>query len=43
MRFAIPLSIFILIVGLLAYGLQLDPKKVPSPIAAVVAAPHWRH
>ena len=32
MRFAIPLTIFILIVGLLAYGLQLDPKKVPSPL-----------
>ncbi|MCZ6798264.1 MAG: DsbE family thiol:disulfide interchange protein [Gammaproteobacteria bacterium] len=32
MRFAIPLSIFILIVGLLAYGLRLDPKNVPSPL-----------
>ncbi len=32
MRFAIPLGIFIIIVGLLAYGLQLDPKKVPSPL-----------
>ena len=32
MRFAIPLGIFVLIVGLLAYGLQLDPKKVPSPL-----------
>jgi len=32
MRFAIPLTIFILIVGLLAYGLKLDPKKVPSPL-----------
>jgi cytochrome c biogenesis protein CcmG/thiol:disulfide interchange protein DsbE len=32
MRFAIPLAIFILIVGLLAYGLGLDPKKVPSPL-----------
>lgn len=32
MRFAIPLGIFVLIVGLLAYGLQLDPRKVPSPL-----------
>jgi cytochrome c biogenesis protein CcmG/thiol:disulfide interchange protein DsbE len=32
MRFAIPLGIFIVILGLLAYGLQLDPKKVPSPL-----------
>ncbi|MCZ6487518.1 MAG: DsbE family thiol:disulfide interchange protein [Gammaproteobacteria bacterium] len=32
MRFAIPLSVFILIVGLLAYGLRLDPKNVPSPL-----------
>jgi len=32
MRFALPLGIFILMVGLLAYGLGLDPKKVPSPL-----------
>ncbi len=32
MRFKIPLAIFILMVGLLAYGLGLDPKKVPSPL-----------
>lgn len=32
MRFAIPLSIFVLMVGLLGYGLTLDPKKVPSPL-----------
>ncbi len=32
MRFKIPLTIFILMVGLLAYGLGLDPKKVPSPL-----------
>lgn len=32
MRFAIPLTVFVLIVGLLAYGLGLDPKKVPSPL-----------
>jgi len=32
MRFAIPLGIFVLMVGLLGYGLKLDPKKVPSPL-----------
>ena len=32
MRYAIPLGVFILMVGLLGYGLNLDPKKVPSPL-----------
>ena len=32
MRYAIPLGIFILIAGLLGYGLTLDPKEVPSPL-----------
>ena len=32
MRFAIPLGIFALMIGLLGYGLTLDPKKVPSPL-----------
>ena len=32
MRFAIPLGIFIIMVALLGYGLNLDPKKVPSPL-----------
>ena len=31
-RFVIPLAIFVLMVGLLGYGLSLDPKKVPSPL-----------
>jgi cytochrome c biogenesis protein CcmG/thiol:disulfide interchange protein DsbE len=31
-RFALPLGIFVLMVGLLGYGLRLDPKKVPSPL-----------
>ncbi len=31
-RFALPLAIFVLMVGLLGYGLRLDPKKVPSPL-----------
>jgi cytochrome c biogenesis protein CcmG/thiol:disulfide interchange protein DsbE len=32
MRSILPLGIFILIVGLLGYGLTLDPKKIPSPL-----------
>ena len=31
-RFALPLAVFVLMVGLLGYGLTLDPKKVPSPL-----------
>jgi len=31
-RFVIPLILFVLMVGLLGYGLRLDPKKVPSPL-----------
>ena len=31
-RFALPLGVFALMVGLLGYGLSLDPKKVPSPL-----------
>ena len=31
-RFVWPLAIFVLMVGLLGYGLSLDPKKVPSPL-----------
>jgi cytochrome c biogenesis protein CcmG/thiol:disulfide interchange protein DsbE len=31
-RFVLPLAIFVLMVGLLGYGLRLDPKKVPSPL-----------
>jgi len=37
MRFALPLGIFILMVGLLGYGLGLDPKKVPSPLIGKTA------
>ena len=32
MRFALPLGIFLLMVALLGYGLNLDPKKIPSPL-----------
>jgi cytochrome c biogenesis protein CcmG/thiol:disulfide interchange protein DsbE len=31
-RFVLPLAIFVLMVGLLGYGLSLDPKIVPSPL-----------
>ena len=31
-RFALPLTVFALMVGLLGYGLRLDPKLVPSPL-----------
>ena len=31
-RSALPLAVFILMVGLLGYGLSLDPKIVPSPL-----------
>lgn len=31
-RFVLPLGVFVLMVGLLGYGLRLDPKKVPSPL-----------
>ncbi|MGD2172595.1 MAG: DsbE family thiol:disulfide interchange protein, partial [Gammaproteobacteria bacterium] len=31
-RYVLPLGIFVLMVGLLAYGLRLDPKRVPSPL-----------
>jgi cytochrome c biogenesis protein CcmG/thiol:disulfide interchange protein DsbE len=32
LRFALPLAIFIAIAGLLAVGLRLDPREVPSPL-----------
>ena len=31
-RFLWPLAIFLLLVGFLAVGLQLDPREVPSPL-----------
>jgi cytochrome c biogenesis protein CcmG, thiol:disulfide interchange protein DsbE len=31
-RFLLPLSIFIVLAGFLAYGLQLNPREVPSPL-----------
>jgi cytochrome c biogenesis protein CcmG, thiol:disulfide interchange protein DsbE len=32
LRFIIPLAFFIMLVGLLAVGLKLDPREVPSPL-----------
>jgi cytochrome c biogenesis protein CcmG/thiol:disulfide interchange protein DsbE len=37
MRFIIPLGIFGILVVLLAVGLTMDPKKVPSPLIGKVA------
>jgi len=31
-RFIVPLAVFLLLVGFLAVGLKLDPRKVPSPL-----------
>ncbi|AGA90146.1 periplasmic protein thiol:disulfide oxidoreductase, DsbE subfamily [Thioflavicoccus mobilis 8321] len=32
LKFLIPLGLFVLLVGLLGYGLTTDPRKVPSPL-----------
>lgn len=32
MRFALPFGLFVVVVALLAVGLQLDPRHVPSPL-----------
>jgi cytochrome c biogenesis protein CcmG/thiol:disulfide interchange protein DsbE len=32
LRFIIPLAVFVVLVGFLAVGLKLDPRKVPSPL-----------
>jgi len=32
LRFIIPLAIFLVLAGFLAVGLNLDPRKVPSPL-----------
>ena len=32
LRFLIPLALFVVLVGLLATGLKLDPREVPSPL-----------
>lgn len=31
-RFLLPLSLFIILAGFLGYGLQLNPREVPSPL-----------
>ena len=38
-RFLVPLGIFVLLVGFLAAGLQLDPREVPSPLIGKPAPP----
>lgn len=38
-RFLLPLSIFIILVGFLGYGLQLNPREVPSPLIDKTAPP----
>jgi cytochrome c biogenesis protein CcmG/thiol:disulfide interchange protein DsbE len=32
LRYGLPLGVFLALVGLLAIGLQLDPREVPSPL-----------
>lgn len=32
MRFALPIALFLIVVGFLAVGLQRDPRLVPSPL-----------
>ena len=32
LRFIVPLAVFLVLVGFLAAGLKLDPRKVPSPL-----------
>ena len=36
-RFLIPMGLFILLVGFLAVGLNLDPREVPSPLVGKAA------
>ncbi len=36
-RFLIPLAVFVLLVGFLAVGLQLNPREVPSPLVGKAA------
>lgn len=39
-RYLIPLAVFLVIVGFLAVGLKIDPKRVPSPLIGK-PAPHF--
>ncbi|MCG3190647.1 MAG: Thiol:disulfide interchange protein DsbE [Burkholderiaceae bacterium] len=32
LRYIVPLAVFLVLVGFLAVGLKLDPRKVPSPL-----------
>ncbi len=38
-KFLLPLAIFIVIVGFLAFGLRLNPREVPSPLIGKAAPP----
>jgi cytochrome c biogenesis protein CcmG, thiol:disulfide interchange protein DsbE len=39
LRFLIPLALFVVLAGLLAVGLKLDPREVPSPLIGKPAPP----
>ena len=36
-KYALPLVVFLVIVGFLAIGLRLDPREVPSPFIGKAA------
>jgi len=38
-KFWIPIALFVVLGGLLAYGLKLDPRKIPSPLIDKPLAP----
>jgi cytochrome c biogenesis protein CcmG/thiol:disulfide interchange protein DsbE len=38
-KFLLPLAVFIVVVGFLGFGLQLDPREVPSPLIGKAAPP----
>lgn len=38
-KFWIPIALFVMLGGLLAYGLTLDPRKIPSPLIDKPLAP----
>jgi cytochrome c biogenesis protein CcmG/thiol:disulfide interchange protein DsbE len=38
-KFLLPLAVFIVIVGFLGFGLQLNPREVPSPLIGKAAPP----
>lgn len=38
-KFLLPLAVFIVVVGFLGFGLQLNPREVPSPLIGKAAPP----